>query len=266
MYGQEKACPLIKGVALLDTRHSLFLNGQRGLYEWGNMSDVDWLKDWTEMVSSADTVAELGKKLVHSQLTDSEAVGTYFFLLNSRGVMELLGGYGINPIAIEPPIHAWDDHLLAKAIKTRGLAKAVVDFEGGKLYCYAIPMLKGLEPLGSAMFCQKAKPAQDFPAEVNYAMSQVLGIWLQSMGLTNGFNPNSKNTEPNPQALTERQMKILECMSYGQTNAEIAQELILSESSIRQETVKIYRALGVGSRAEAVKRAIHLGILRAQAI
>jgi DNA-binding CsgD family transcriptional regulator len=230
------------------------------------MSNVDWLKDWTEMVSSADTVAELGKKLVHSQLTASEAVGTYFFLLNSRGVMELLGGYGINPINTEPAINAWDDHILANSIKNKGLAKALVDYQGNRLYCYAIPMLKGSEPLGSAMFCQKAKPAEDFPAEVNYAMSQVLGIWLQSMGLANGFNPNSKQTEPNPQALTERQLKILERMSFGQTNAEIAQELILSESSIRQETVKIYRALGVGSRAEAVKRAIHLGILRAQAI
>jgi DNA-binding NarL/FixJ family response regulator len=42
--------------------------------------------------------------------------------------------------------------------------------------------------------------------------------------------------------------------------------MILSESSIRQETVKIYRALGVGSRAEASKRAVHLGILRAPAV
>jgi DNA-binding CsgD family transcriptional regulator len=227
------------------------------------MSDVDWLKDWTEMVSSADTVAELGKKLVHSQLTDNEAVGAYFFLLNSRGVLEVLGGYGINPISGEP-ITAWDEHVLADSIRKGGLSTAAIDLDGERIYCYALPMMRGEEPLGSALFCQRAKPAQEFDPKVNAAMSQVLGIWLQSMGLGNGFNPNSKNTEPNPQALTERQLKILELMSFGKTNAEIAQELILSESSIRQETVKIYRALGVGSRAEATKRAVHLGILRAQ--
>jgi ATP/maltotriose-dependent transcriptional regulator MalT len=42
---------------------------------------------------------------------------------------------------------------------------------------------------------------------------------------------------------------------------EIAKELLLSESTIRQETVRIYRILGVGNRQDAVKRAQALGIL-----
>ncbi len=229
------------------------------------MPNVDWLKGWTELVSSANSVAELGKKLVHSPLTDSEAVGAYFFLLNSRGLLEVLGGYGINPIPPEP-VSAWDDNVLANSIKTGTLASVLVEHNGDKIFCYALPMLKGNEPLGAALFCQRSKPAKEFDPVLNASMSQVLGIWVQSMGLGNGFNPNSRNTEPNPQALTERQLKVLELMSLGQTNAEIAQEMILSESSIRQETVKIYRALGVGSRAEATKRAIHLGILRAPVI
>ena len=254
-----------KVVAHPDTSHSLLMNGQRGCTNRGFVSNVDWLKGWTEMVSSANTVAELGKKLVHSQLTSNEAVGTYFYLLNSRGLLEVLGGYGINPVEADEAISAWDDHVLSNAIKNNSLATAVLEHSSGKLYCYAIPMLRGEEPLGSALFCQRVK-AEEFPKEVNSAMSQVLGLWVVSMGLGNGFNPNSKNTEPNPQALTERQLKILEAMSFGKTNAEIAQDMILSESSIRQETVKIYKALGVGSRAEAVKRAIHLGILRTQVV
>lgn len=229
------------------------------------MSNIDWLKDWTELVSSANSVAELGKKLVHSPLTHPEAVGAYYFILNTKGNLEVLGGYGINPIPPEP-INAWDDHLLAKAIRNRALTYAPIKFNNETLHCYAIPMLKGSEPLGVGLFCQRGQPTKEFSPEINAALSQVLGLWLQSMGLSNGFNPNSKNTESNPQALTERQFKILELMSFGKTNAEIAQELILSESSIRQETVKIYRALGVGSRAEAVKRALHLGILRAVAV
>jgi DNA-binding NarL/FixJ family response regulator len=55
-------------------------------------------------------------------------------------------------------------------------------------------------------------------------------------------------------------------MAEGKTNAQIAQELILSESTIRQETVKIYRALGVHARSEAGKRAKHLGIIDRVAI
>jgi DNA-binding NarL/FixJ family response regulator len=55
-------------------------------------------------------------------------------------------------------------------------------------------------------------------------------------------------------------------MAEGKTNAEIAQEMILSESTIRQETVRIYRALGVSARADASKRAKHLGIIDRLAI
>jgi DNA-binding CsgD family transcriptional regulator len=229
------------------------------------MTDASWLQKWTELVSTADTVVELGKKLVHSNLNTDKAVGTYLFLLDGKGQIELLGGYGINPLSTEGGVSAWDDHVLARSIQERDLVQMQVDWEGSKIYCYALPILKGSEPLGSALFCSREK-IEKFPKEVNASMSQVLGLWLQSAGLTNGFHTNGKATDANPQALTERQLKILEAMSFGKTNAEIAQDMILSESSIRQETVKIYRALGVGSRAEAVKRALHLGILRAQVV
>jgi DNA-binding NarL/FixJ family response regulator len=50
-------------------------------------------------------------------------------------------------------------------------------------------------------------------------------------------------------------------MAEGLTNAQIAMQLMLSESSIRQETVKIYRALGVNSRVEASKKGQALGLI-----
>jgi ATP/maltotriose-dependent transcriptional regulator MalT len=50
-------------------------------------------------------------------------------------------------------------------------------------------------------------------------------------------------------------------IELGHVNLEIAKVLMLSESTIRQETVKIYRALGVGNRQEAVRKAKALGLL-----
>lgn len=66
--------------------------------------------------------------------------------------------------------------------------------------------------------------------------------------------------------LTERQMQVLRGMSQNMTNAEIARELLLSESTIRQETVRIYRALQVSGRIEAAKKAKALGLLGTQAV
>jgi DNA-binding CsgD family transcriptional regulator len=51
-------------------------------------------------------------------------------------------------------------------------------------------------------------------------------------------------------SLTPRQERILEMINDGKTNANIAAQLGYSESLIRQETIIIYRKLGVGGRRE----------------
>jgi len=61
--------------------------------------------------------------------------------------------------------------------------------------------------------------------------------------------------------MTERQLQTLIDMAHGKTNLVIAQEMILSESTIKQESVKIFRALGVGTRQQAVLKAKTLGLL-----
>jgi DNA-binding CsgD family transcriptional regulator len=236
------------------------------------LKELEWLQQWTELVSTADTLAEFGRKLVHSNISAPTAVGAHVFLLDSKGEFSLAGGYGLNPFGTQK-FSAWDSHLLADAIQTRKLAHQQVEYEDRALHCYAIAVLKGEEPLGVAVFTQGDVAKEELSQDTNSAMSQVLGIWVQSLGLTGEWrssgngngNGGAKNGEAHPEDLTERQMTILDLMSRGMTNAEIAQELILSESSIRQETVRIYRALGVGSRTEATKRAVHMGILRAPA-
>jgi len=231
------------------------------------MTDLHWLREWTELVSSADTVAEFGRKLVHSQLTAPTAVGAHVYGLDARGQMELMGGYGLNPFEKDSQISAWDEHLLAKSLRDKALGVEERDIDGRQVFAYAIAIMKGDEPLGVALFTQTEAAERTYSDDMNASMSQVLGMWLQSLGLTNGFSSgNGPSTQANPEALTERQLKILELIAAGKTNAEIASELILSESSIRQETVKIYRSLGVGSRSEAARRALHLGILRSAVI
>ena len=71
-------------------------------------------------------------------------------------------------------------------------------------------------------------------------------------------------------SLSIREQKIVELIREGLTNAEIATSLGYSESLIRQETVAIYRKLGVSGRKElrssestpkrAARNAIRAGI------
>ncbi len=64
-----------------------------------------------------------------------------------------------------------------------------------------------------------------------------------------------------PAAITQRQRRVLELMAQGMTNGQIARALAFSESTIRQETMAIYRALDVSGRVDAVKVAGEQGLI-----
>jgi PAS domain S-box-containing protein len=54
--------------------------------------------------------------------------------------------------------------------------------------------------------------------------------------------------------LTRRQLEILGLVAEGLSNAEIAEQLFLSESTVKWHVRKVLRALGVANRAQAVAR------------
>lgn len=61
-----------------------------------------------------------------------------------------------------------------------------------------------------------------------------------------------------PVALTSRQWIIVQAIQNGLTNPAIAQDLGFSESLVRQETMQIYRKLGVTGRRELIEKEILL--------
>lgn len=60
---------------------------------------------------------------------------------------------------------------------------------------------------------------------------------------------------------TIRQRQVLQLLADGYTNAQIAQQLGFSESTIRHETMRIYRALQADGRKDAVAIALKAGLL-----
>lgn len=76
--------------------------------------------------------------------------------------------------------------------------------------------------------------------------------------------PPRRRSSP-PGALTDRQMRILGLMAKGLTNSQISKRVGFSESTVRQETMAIYRYFGVGGRREAVRLAGMRGMLDANA-
>lgn len=73
------------------------------------------------------------------------------------------------------------------------------------------------------------------------------------------FFSRSKPATPFPE-LTEREQQVLQRIARGLTNAAIADELYLSDKTVRNHVSNIFSKLHVASRAEAVARARDAGV------
>jgi DNA-binding NarL/FixJ family response regulator len=72
--------------------------------------------------------------------------------------------------------------------------------------------------------------------------------------------PNATASEPALPALTDRERSILSAVASGKTTSAISRDLWISEHTIKFHLTNIYRKLGVGNRAGAVRYALEHGI------
>jgi DNA-binding NarL/FixJ family response regulator len=72
-----------------------------------------------------------------------------------------------------------------------------------------------------------------------------------------------RRTAPGAPTITEREVQVLELLSSGLGNKEMARELFVSEATVKSHLSHIYTKLGVDTRAGAVAAAIERRIIRA---
>ncbi len=84
---------------------------------------------------------------------------------------------------------------------------------------------------------------------------------MRDLGLRVPAGPR-ETTRANPAGLTARQVEVLELLSEGLTNAEIAERLVVSERTAEHHVAAVLRKLQVSDRREAAARASELGLAR----
>jgi DNA-binding NarL/FixJ family response regulator len=92
------------------------------------------------------------------------------------------------------------------------------------------------------------------------------GLWVGAPGLVESLMRFPKDRESSEEdslqePLTAREKEVLEKMSEGLANKQIALLLSISEHTVKFHLSSLYAKLGVASRTEAVKRGIELGLI-----
>ena len=130
------------------------------------------------------------------------------------------------------------------------------------------PYVKRALSDGAAGYLLKDATPEDLGQAINVAISgggnvlsprviQNLFEDVESSSSQMNGHPKSRRTEYN---LTQREHDILALLSEGRSNRSIAQNLFLSEKTVKAHLAAIFRKLGVTNRTQAAMMAVQLGV------
>jgi DNA-binding NarL/FixJ family response regulator len=131
------------------------------------------------------------------------------------------------------------------------------------------PYVKRALSDGAAGYLLKDATPEDLGQAINVAISgggnvlspRVIQNLFEEVESSGGQNANghskSRRTEYN---LTQREHDILALLSEGRSNRSIAQNLFLSEKTVKAHLAAIFRKLGVTNRTQAAMMAVQLGV------
>ena len=127
------------------------------------------------------------------------------------------------------------------------------------------PTVTRVMNLGASGFIPKAFSGEDLlravrailDGELFYPTSIVIGARLDNM---TAVPPGSAGVHPAEIGLTDRQAQVLALMVRGLSNRDIAQQLGLSEGTVKIHATAIFKALGVGSRTQALVTVSRYGV------
>ena len=155
-----------------------------------------------------------------------------------------------------------NDELLAEAARVfgEGPTPALVALSGAPER--AVATLRGLPLPGWAVAAPEA-PGPELQAAV-LAAANGLSAMPHALGarLLGGRVPvDVLNLSAGEEPLTAREREVLELLSQGLSNKQIARRLQISEHTVKFHVSSIYAKLGAGSRTEAVSLAGRRGLI-----
>jgi len=236
------------------------------------------ISEFTKFLGDQErTIEEVLAHMVLRVMAPLEATSAFIAKLDNQNSILTIGRYGINgdlSRQYEDCFSLSDRLPITDAIRQRKIILVntlpewpaeysdLLDspYHSEELALIAFPIEKSGTPVAVAAVFLDARLAMDEERELFIqSIAHLLSIYLSQQELAERVTAKKVNGSisiSRPQAsgdLTQRQLLILRMISEGRTNIAIGDLLKYSESTIRQETIKIFSKLECDGRVEASK-------------
>ena len=212
------------------------------------------------------------QNLLVGPLQRIDGVGVWIARLNSSAELQIEGEsnvLGLKLIGLKVPLLR--ETPISTAVRTRSFHSAnklPEEWVNGTklppgLTFSAFPIQQDLLVRGAMMVGHAGrKEAKDFIHEFHDLLEAMTGLCLD-LGKHDGKRTNGDSLAIS-QELTPRQIKVLAGIKDGLTNYQIARIMNVSESTVKQESIRIYRFLDVNNRQDAIDVALERGLIQPQ--
>jgi ATP/maltotriose-dependent transcriptional regulator MalT len=202
-------------------------------------------------------------------LRDFQAISAVMVRVEPSHRLKSVGLYGqVKPEDSDGAREKLQLELLSKAITEQTLIEIERVESGSDQSFIAIPFTPNGEALGAlgVTFRTHAQGSAIPKAEVELLqlLSELIAVNSLPRMKTSGLLSKlyyDQNSLEGISAITTRQLQVLDEMAIGKTNSQIARAMNLSESTIKQEAVRLFRILGVNTRQRAVAVGKEMGII-----
>lgn len=230
--------------------------------------------------AGAGNADDFCKHFVHKVMRGYEAVGALIGLVGNDSKCHAVGKFGEWQLAPGAVFNLWSATPIAESIKTGSpvfidtpkiLETRYPDtdshLEGAKSYVYA-PFESTSRAIGFLAFGfaypQKSREVAQVEIQLATMAAEYISLSARSISGVPTLNKSSSSSGllyEESGDLSNRQMSILQQVADGKTNQQIGRNMNLSESTIKQESVRIFRKLGVPNRLEAAEVAKRNGLI-----
>ena len=210
--------------------------------------NLEYVSRLIRVITHSQNLDVFCRNAVHNLWSGQRFSAAHYFTLAQDGTLHKAAGYSTsNEKTNAESIAISSNHPAAQTVKT---GRAYLDDKKGKTI--SVPIQRDGWLFG-VLVLEPLDPTSDDVDEVELlALGHALAVYIDG-AMSGKYKARFEPAEQKQDQLTQRQLKILRGMDEGLIYAQIASNLHVSESLVKQEASKIFRFLGVSNRSAALK-------------